>query len=131
MTTTWPRPKPSSSWDRTTRSIVHRAGRRFRTNLAVMHGTRPTGQGAFCTPDLTFVRQKVAVFLDGCYWHGCPDHHPKRAVPYDALITDGLRRRGWTVLRLWECAGSDAAAAEVLTATSTRKPGHRVKKVTP
>lgn len=82
-----------------------------------MHGTRPTGQGAFCTPDLTFPARRLAVFLDGCYWHGCPEHHPSRANPYDRHIDAGLRGRGWDVLRIWECDGVPAAADAIYMST--------------
>ncbi|MGV3663839.1 MAG: very short patch repair endonuclease [Prosthecobacter sp.] len=67
-------------------------------------------------PDFVFRRQRVAVFVDGCYWHGCPVHYrrPKgnrkfwdakilRNQTRDRLVTRELRRAGWTVLRLWEC----------------------------
>lgn len=68
-------------------------------------------------PDFVFKRERVAVFVDGCYWHGCPVHYrrPKgnrkfwdakilRNQTRDRLVTRELRRAGWTVLRLWECA---------------------------
>lgn len=68
-------------------------------------------------PDFVFRRQRVAVFVDGCYWHGCPIHYrrPKgnqkfwdakilRNQTRDRLVTRELRRSGWKVLRLWECA---------------------------
>ncbi len=68
-------------------------------------------------PDFVFRSQRVAVFVDGCYWHGCPLHYrrPKgnrkfwdakilRNQTRDRLVTRELRRAGWTVLRLWECA---------------------------
>lgn len=66
-------------------------------------------------PDFVFATQKVAIFVDGCFWHGCPKHcrmpksnqsywQPKIAgnIARDALVTRTLRRAGWRVLRVWE-----------------------------
>lgn len=66
-------------------------------------------------PDLVFPGGKVAVFVDGCFWHQCPEHFqwPKtrakfwknkiaRNVERDGEITDHLKKLGWTVLRIWE-----------------------------
>ncbi|MBB5034216.1 very short patch repair endonuclease [Prosthecobacter vanneervenii] len=68
-------------------------------------------------PDFIFRTQRVAVFVDGCFWHGCPRHatRPRQNRKFwdekiarnrqrDLLVTRRLRQRGWTVLRLWECA---------------------------
>lgn len=49
------------------RSAVHALGLRYRVNYRPVPGLRRTA-------DLTFTRAKVAVFLDGCFWHGCPEH---------------------------------------------------------
>jgi len=67
-------------------------------------------------PDLFFPREQVAVFVDGCFWHGCPKcgHIPKTNRAYwrakislnrarDARFTRQLRRLGFSVVRLWEC----------------------------
>jgi DNA mismatch endonuclease (patch repair protein) len=66
-------------------------------------------------PDFVFRRVRLAVFVDGCFWHGCPKHatQPKNNRAFwrrkfsankqrDALVTRTLRRRGWRVLRIWE-----------------------------
>ena len=68
-------------------------------------------------PDFVFRAHKVAVFVDGCFWHGCPRHGrvPTSHVEYwapklarnaarDRSVTHALRASGWTVLRVWECA---------------------------
>ncbi len=68
-----------------------------------------------CTPDFVFPKLRVAVFVDGCFWHGCPHHatQPKNNAPFwrtklaanqtrDRLVNRTLRARGWKVLRLWE-----------------------------
>lgn len=67
-------------------------------------------------PDFVFLDKKVAVFVDGCFWHGhdCRNTRPsdnaeywekKRArnIRHDKEITAMFERRGWTVLRIWEC----------------------------
>lgn len=66
-------------------------------------------------PDFTFRRERVVVFVDGCFWHGCPKCYraPTSNETYwsakvarnrarDKRVTDELRREGWRVLRLWE-----------------------------
>ena len=67
-------------------------------------------------PDLVFKGAMVAVYCDGCFWHGCPRHYvrPRRGHAYwaeklaanlerDRRITRTLEAAGWTVLRIWEC----------------------------
>jgi len=67
-------------------------------------------------PDFVFRGSKLAVFVDGCFWHGCPrhGHTPRSRVAYwvaklarntrrDRTVTRALRASGWTVLRVWEC----------------------------
>ena len=66
-------------------------------------------------PDFVFPQLKLAVFVDGCFWHGCPKHcnQPANNRAFwrrklaanrarDRLVTRTLRRRGWRVLRIWE-----------------------------
>jgi DNA mismatch endonuclease (patch repair protein) len=68
-------------------------------------------------PDFVFRNGKVVVFVDGCFWHGCPRHGrtPKTRVAFwkaklarnvqrDRLVSRSLHESGWTVLRIWECA---------------------------
>ena len=72
----------------------------------------------FGKPDFVFRRERVAVFVDGCFWHRHPGcrfaYTPKsrlefwlpkfaRNVERDRLVTRTLRQQGWTVLRVWEC----------------------------
>ena len=69
----------------------------------------------FGRPDFTFPKQKLAVFVDGCFWHGCPKHFSLPAnnrafwkrkfsanKSRDILVTRTLRSQGWRVLRIWE-----------------------------
>ena len=73
---------------------------------------RPTGR---VRPDFVFPQLRLAVFVDGCFWHGCPKHETKpksnaafwrkkfaRNIARDRLVTRTLRREGWRVLRIWE-----------------------------
>ena len=68
-------------------------------------------------PDFVFRSERVAVFVDGCFWHGCPRHATRpvgnrkfwdaklaRNKARDREVSRALRRAGWTVLRIWECA---------------------------
>lgn len=69
----------------------------------------------FGKPDFVFPASRTAVFVDGCFWHGCPDHgsmpDSNRAfwerklagnVSRDRLVGRELRRRGWKVVRIWQ-----------------------------
>ena len=71
----------------------------------------------FGKPDFVFRAAKLAVFVDGCFWHGCPRHAtmPANNRPFwkakltrnaarDRDVTRTLRKTGWRVLRVWECA---------------------------
>jgi DNA mismatch endonuclease (patch repair protein) len=67
-------------------------------------------------PDFVFPKLKLAVFVDGCFWHGCPKHATKPAnnkefwrrklagnKTRDWVVNRVLRRAGWRVIRIWEC----------------------------
>ncbi len=87
------------------RLALHAVGLRYRLHSRI--------EGV--TVDLVFPRLKVAVFVDGCFWHGCPKHatHPKSNQDYwlpkleenkerDKRQTARLRKAGWRVMRVWE-----------------------------
>lgn len=91
------------------RSLLHRRGLRFRKDFRI------DVPGRRVKADIVFTRQKVAIFIDGCFWHGCPDHgrlpsvnewywKPKLRgnVERDLDVNNKLRAAGWTVIRLWE-----------------------------
>lgn len=90
------------------RSELHRRGLRYRIDTKPVKGLR-------CRADIVFRRQKVAVFVDGCFWHGCPEHgtSPKTNASYwsakiarnmerDRLNEAKLSEAGWIVIRVWE-----------------------------
>jgi DNA mismatch endonuclease (patch repair protein) len=92
------------------RSALHAAGYRYRCDLRV---DLPSGHRV--RPDVVFTRRQVAVFVDGCFWHSCPEHgrNPKSNSSYwgpkltrnrerDARNTTELEASGWTVIRVWE-----------------------------
>lgn len=92
------------------RKALHAAGARFRLHRHLAKG---------CTPDVVLPGRHVAVFVDGCFWHSCPEHGRKRAWtgPNADLWSDKMRRNrerdeystriaqelGWQVFRIWEC----------------------------
>lgn len=110
------------------RKAVHAHGLRFRLNRRV---------GRY-RPDFVLPRHHLAVFVDGCYWHNCPEHGPKEFRGPNAALwrskRDANRARdlaanaslaeaGWTVLRIWECetrADVDAAAMKVFDAVQIK-----------
>ncbi|MFF0388363.1 very short patch repair endonuclease [Kitasatospora sp. NPDC004615] len=90
------------------RRLLYASGLRYRVNARVPGMPRRT-------VDILFLGPRVAVFLDGCFWHGCPEHatSPKanaewwrtkldRNISRDHETTAHLTAEGWTVLRFWE-----------------------------
>jgi DNA mismatch endonuclease (patch repair protein) len=78
------------------------------------------------TADIVFTRQRLAVFIDGCYWHSCPVHRSqpvvnadywapklKRNRERDEDTNAQLRAAGWTVIRFWEHDDVLAVAAQI------------------
>lgn len=103
------------------RSALHRRGLRFRKHVAPVKGLR-------CRADLVFPSERVAVFVDGCFWHGCPTHglRPQtnqaywdakigRNVQRDSRNNDILREAGWTVVRIWEHEPVETATKRIET----------------
>lgn len=90
------------------RSLLHRRGLRYRVDYPVIPGSRRRA-------DLVFSRARVAVFIDGCFWHGCPEHAswPKANAEWwrEKILTNRRRDEdtdktladaGWHVIRVWE-----------------------------
>lgn len=111
------------------RSELHRRGLRYRVD----HPVRAPGRRPI-RPDVVFTRRRVAVFLDGCFWHGCPTHAtwPKSNAGFwrdkiaanrrrDAENATRLTSEGWTVLRFWEHDSPDRIADEVERVIATKR----------
>ncbi|NEA46546.1 very short patch repair endonuclease [Streptomyces sp. SID10815] len=118
------------------RRAVHARGLRYRVAARPIKELRRTA-------DLVFTKAKVAVFLDGCFWHGCPEHHTvaRRNGDYWAAKVERNRTRdedtdrrlgeaGWTVVRVWEhedpleaVSRVEEAVAEARRREEQRRPG--------
>lgn len=111
------------------RSRLHRAGLRFRKDrLLVVPGCR-------VRPDIVFGAARVAVFLDGCFWHGCSEHGslPKTNTIFwsekfarnrqrDCAVDEALSAEGWLVLRFWEHEDVDETCVAIESAVRRRRP---------
>ncbi len=114
--------------EKAVRTAVHAIGMRYRI-------CRPPVAGLRRTADMVFTGPKIAVFIDGCFWHGCPDHHRPanrnkefwtekitatrtRDQHTDAL----LNAAGWTVIRVWEHEDPTVAANRISTAVLKAAP---------
>lgn len=102
------------------RAALHRRGLRFRKDLRLDVGSLRV------RPDVVFTRRRIACFIDGCYWHRCPEHgsQPKSNADYwgpkldgnvrrDGRVDAALKAAGWTVVRIWEHEDPEDAAARV------------------
>lgn len=109
------------------RRAVHALGLRYRVSARPLPDLRRTA-------DLVFTRAKVAVFVDGCFWHGCPEHHTKAATnagywaekvrrnrERDEETNRLLTEAGWQVIRFWEHEDPLAAAEVVADEVQSRR----------
>lgn len=109
------------------RKRLHAAGLRFQKDHRL---DLPNGR---VRPDIVFTKRKVAVFVDGCFWHVCPQHAttPKanakfwkakldRNVERDRTADAVLAAAGWTVVRVWEHEALDEAAGRVMAVVMRR-----------
>ncbi|MFJ2006501.1 very short patch repair endonuclease [Streptomyces chartreusis] len=116
------------------RRLVHAQGLRYRVAAKPLPGLRRTA-------DMVFRPAKVAVFIDGCYWHGCPEHYvPPRTNPgywsdkvarniaRDRDTDQRLEEAGWTVLRFWEHEPSEDCAARIAAEVEKRRSAARKAK---
>ena len=121
------------------RSHLWARGLRYR-----LHRATPVGR-----PDLVFPGSRVVVYVDGCFWHGCPFHYlaPRTRRPFwasklvknverDRHQTLGLEERGWTVIRVWEHEVAEELPAvgntiegAVRAGQASRTPDWRVYRV--
>ncbi|MCE6993994.1 very short patch repair endonuclease [Saccharothrix sp. S26] len=104
------------------RAALHAHGLRYRVSVRPLPELRRTA-------DIVFTKERLAVFVDGCFWHGCPEHHrpaKKNSEFWGTKILDNKRRdaetnqalieHGWTVIRCWEHEDTDAVVDQVVTA---------------
>lgn len=111
------------------RSALHRAGLRFRKDRVIDLSDRRV------RADIVFTRRRVAVFIDGCFWHRCPYHGrtpasntaywvPKlqRNVERDREVTAALSEAGWHVIRIWEHEPVPQAVERIIEALRSQ-PG--------
>jgi DNA mismatch endonuclease (patch repair protein) len=109
------------------RSSLHRMGYRFRVDQRVEASLRYRG-------DIVFRRQRVAVFVDGCFWHGCAIHGtiPKSNTTWwqekitrnrsrDLQAQTLLRDAGWRVLRFWEHDAIETCSQSIVAALGRRE----------
>lgn len=108
------------------RHALHRLGYRYRKDYRL-----DLDSGRRVRPDIVFTARKVAVFVDGCFWHACPEHGSKpranewywgpkliKNVERDRVNDAALILAGWAVVRLWEHVPLDEAVTTVVTALS-------------
>jgi DNA mismatch endonuclease (patch repair protein) len=109
------------------RKLLHSQGLRYRVNFRPLSDIRRTA-------DVVFTRQKVAVYIDGCFWHGCPIHYSRpasnsefwaakvnRNKARDADTVRTLADQGWTCLRFWTHEGPETIASSIAAVVSERK----------
>lgn len=100
------------------RNLLHGMGLRYRVDYSPLGGRRRA--------DIVFTRSRIAVFIDGCFWHGCPEHYiaPKSNAGYwsskiarnterDAETAAELEEAGWKVFRAWEHEVPDTVANSI------------------
>ncbi|MFI0908948.1 very short patch repair endonuclease [Streptomyces abikoensis] len=109
--------------------MLHKEGLRYRVNARPIEGLRRSA-------DVVFLKQKVVVFVDGCFWHVCPEHHrpATRNTGFwnkkfesnqrrDIETTRLLEEASWTVIRAWEHEAPEDVARRVATAVRGSTPG--------
>ncbi|CQR63857.1 NaeI very short patch repair endonuclease [Streptomyces leeuwenhoekii] len=109
------------------RRLLHAAGMRYNVEYPVPGMPRRR-------MDVAFPRLKIAVLIDGCFWHGCPRHatQPKanaewwrnkldRNMARDRETTEHLVAEGWTVLRFWEHEAPEDVAVRVAATVERRR----------
>jgi DNA mismatch endonuclease (patch repair protein) len=131
-------PRRDTGPEMAVRRLLHAQGLRYRVCIKVPGAPRRT-------IDIAFTRAKLAVFIDGCFWHGCPDHAQVPSANRDWWITKLEKNRtrdmdttrllesaGWTVLRAWE-HDHPAAVAELIRTVITdgRQPSTEPRRDLP
>lgn len=109
-------PRKNTTPELRVRRVLHRLGYRYR-----LHPRLPG------SPDIVFTRVRLAVFIDGCFWHACPEHGvlPKnnrewwrvklaRNADRDREKDEALAQLGWQILHIWEHEDAAQAAARII-----------------
>jgi len=112
-------PKEGTRTEMKLRSRLWARGLRFRVQFRIADLPR-------CRVDIAFPRAHLAVFVDGCFWHRCPEHYSlprangawwrqklERNVSRDIETTERLKALGWSVMRIWEHEETDLAAERI------------------
>jgi len=121
--------RPDSGLEKALRSALHARGLRFRKHHQPIAGLH-------CRPDVVFTRARLVVFVDGCFWHSCPEHatwpsanadwwREKLAanVARDRRNDAALRAAGWQVLRVWEHQPLPEMVEKVIDALTVARAG--------
>ncbi len=116
------------------RRMLHAQGLRYRVDFRPIGNIRRKA-------DIVFTRYRIAVFLDGCFWHGCECHFvmPKANAAYwegkitrnqdrDAETNRLLEVAGWTVLRYWEHQSPEEIAAAITTAVTVERRSRALRQ---
>jgi DNA mismatch endonuclease (patch repair protein) len=117
------------------RAALHRRGFRFRKNARL-----DLAPGRRVRPDIVFPKLRLAIFVDGCYWHGCSLH---RSIPVsntafwrtkiegtrerDEIQNEWLMMSGWTVIRVWEHEPATEAAERVIDTVMELRRRNRLR----
>jgi DNA mismatch endonuclease, patch repair protein len=109
------------------RARLHADGLRFFKHRKPLRGLR-------CEADIVFPTERVAVFVDGCFWHGCPEHwhqpttngdfwraKVQRNIARDVRNDRVLREAGWAVVRVWEHEPPASVASRVAATVRARR----------
>ncbi|MCD0453363.1 very short patch repair endonuclease [Actinocorallia sp. API 0066] len=112
------------------RSAIHKRGLRYRVDARPVEGLRRRA-------DVVFPREQIAVFSDGCYWHGCPEHYRPAKRNNQEFWSDKISKNrardrdtdaqlidaGWLVIRVWEHEDPVGAADRIAHAVRERLGG--------
>lgn len=112
--------------ERTLRSTLYKKGFRFRIHYKAIEGVRRT-------VDIAFPSSRLAIFIDGCFWHGCPIHGtwPKKNATFWRKKIEANRKRdrdtdgklkvnGWAVIRIWEHEDPEVASRRIVHTLNAR-----------
>jgi DNA mismatch endonuclease (patch repair protein) len=121
-------PRKDTSCEMRLRKVLFARGIRYRIHRRPLPALRRDA-------DIVIASLRVAVFVDGCFWHGCPAHPVRfranrawweakiaRTAQRDRQTDRQLRAAGWTVVRVWEHADPEDAAAKVCAAVERARP---------